>query len=87
VRYLPGKGAYPLRKRASIHGYEEMSAADPAKAEFRTDRSERNILLALSLVAAAEVCVHGPVAVIQRAAEPTDRLWFMCRVGFAVLAV
>jgi hypothetical protein len=27
------------------------------------------------------------VAVIQRAAEPTHRLWFMCRVGFAVLAV
>jgi hypothetical protein len=27
------------------------------------------------------------VAVIQRAAKPTNRLWFMCRVGFAVLAV
>jgi hypothetical protein len=34
-----------------------MSAADPAKDEFRTDRSERNILLAFFLVAAAEVCV------------------------------
>jgi hypothetical protein len=34
-----------------------MSATDPAKDGFRTDRSERNILFALSLVAASEACV------------------------------
>jgi hypothetical protein len=39
-------------------GAEEMSAADPAKRE-RTDRSERNILLTLALLAAAEVCIFA----------------------------
>ena len=33
-----------------------MSASNAAEDMLRTDRSERNILLALALVAAAEVC-------------------------------
>ena len=33
-----------------------MSASNPAEDALRTDHSERNILLTLALVAAAEVC-------------------------------
>jgi hypothetical protein len=33
-----------------------MSASNAAKDALRVDRSERNILLTLALVAAAEVC-------------------------------
>jgi hypothetical protein len=39
-------------------GVEDVSAANPAKRE-RTDRSERNILLTLALLAAAEVCIFA----------------------------
>ncbi len=36
-----------------------MSASDAAEDAPRTDRSERNILLTLALVAAAEVCAFA----------------------------
>jgi len=36
-----------------------MSATNAAKDAPRTDRSERNILLTLALVAAAEVCAFA----------------------------
>ena len=36
-----------------------MSASNAATNELRTDRSERNVLLTLALVAAAEVCAFA----------------------------
>ncbi len=56
VPYLAEEQARPHRTGATILGEEAMSASTAAQDAPRTDRSERNILLALALVAAAEVC-------------------------------
>jgi hypothetical protein len=59
VSYLVGEQARPRRTDATILGEEAMSASDAAEDAPRTDRSERNILLTLALVAAAEVCAFA----------------------------
>jgi hypothetical protein len=59
VSYLAGEQARPHRTGATILGEEAMSATNAAKDAPRLDRSERNILLTLALVAAAEICAFA----------------------------